>query len=51
MKLLLEVEITGDFEERLTNDSIIDILNAVIVEGAESVALNGRYKIIEVYDN
>jgi len=51
VKLLLEVEITGDFEERLKNDSIIDILNAVIVEGAESVALNGRYKIIEVYDN
>lgn len=49
MKALLEVEITGDFEDPLSNDSIIDILNAVIVDGADSVALEGEYRIIKVY--
>lgn len=48
MKVLLEVEITGDFEEQLTNDDIVDILNAVIVDGAEGVALTAKYKIIEM---
>ncbi|MEK3995484.1 hypothetical protein MKY29_12085 [Psychrobacillus sp. FSL K6-2365] len=49
MKALIEIEITGDFEEPLTNDSVIDILNFVICEGAESGNLDGSYKIIRVY--
>lgn len=49
MKALIEVEITGDFEEPLANDSIIDILNAVVVDGAESVAMDAKYKIIKAY--
>lgn len=48
MKALLEVEITGDFEEPLSNDDIINVLNAVIEDGAEAVCLNANYKIIEV---
>ena len=49
MKALIEIEITGDFEEPLNNDEIIDILNAVIRDGADSVCLYGSYKIIQVY--
>lgn len=49
MKALIELEITGDFEEPLSNDSIIDILNCVVCDGAESVCLNANYKIIQVY--
>lgn len=49
MKALIEIEITGDFEEPLTNDSIVDFLNFVICEGAESGNLDGKYKIIQVY--
>lgn len=51
MKALIEIEITGDFEEPLTNDSIIDILNDVIVDGADSVALKARYRIIKAHKN
>jgi hypothetical protein len=47
MKAVIEIEITGDFEEPLNNDGIIDVLNAVIIDGAESVCLNAKYKIIE----
>lgn len=49
MKALIELEITGDFEEPLSNDSIIDILNCVVCDGAENVCLNASYKIIQVY--
>lgn len=49
MKALIEIEITGDFEEPLTNDDMVGILNAVIVEGADSVALDGKYRIIQVF--
>lgn len=48
MKAVIELEITGDFDEPLSNDGIIDILNAVILDGADSVCLNAKYKIIEV---
>jgi len=49
MKALIEIEITGEFEEPLSNDDIVDILNAVIVDGADSVAMDGKYRIIQVY--
>ncbi|MBW3113546.1 hypothetical protein KYJ26_16955 [Bacillus sp. MCCB 382] len=49
MKALIEIEVTGNFEEPLSNDSIIDILNAVIVDGADSVCLDANYVIKEVY--
>ena len=49
MKALVEIEITGEFEEPLTNDGVIDILNFVICEGAEAGCLDGKYKIIQVY--
>jgi hypothetical protein len=49
MRALIEIEITGDFEEPLTNDSIIDILNAVVRDGADSVALTANYVIKAVY--
>jgi hypothetical protein len=48
MKALIELEITGDFDEPLSNDGVIDILNAVILDGADSCCLSARYKIIEV---
>jgi hypothetical protein len=48
MKAVIEIEITGDFEEPLNNDGIIDVLNAVIIDGADSVCLTAKYKIIEV---
>lgn len=48
LKALIEVEIIGDFEVPLTNESVIDILGAVIVDGAYSAALTGKYKIIEI---
>lgn len=48
MKVLLEVEITGEFEEPLANDDIIDILNSVIIDGADSVAMDANYKIIKM---
>lgn len=48
MRATIELEITGDFEEPLSNDGIIDIFNAVIVEGADSVCLTAKYKIINV---
>ena len=48
LKALIEVEIIGDFEVPLTNESVIDILDAVIVDGAYSAALTGKYKIIEI---
>ena len=48
MRVLLEIEVTGDFEEPLANDAIIDILNAVIVDGADSVALDAKYKIMKM---
>lgn len=48
MKVLLEVEVTGDFEEPLTNDGVIDILNDVIVDGAREVYLSANYKIIRM---
>lgn len=49
MKALIEIEITGDFEEPLTNDSIIELLDDVIYEGARGWHLHGSYKIIQVY--
>lgn len=49
MKALVEIEITGEFEEPLTNDGVIDILNFVICEGAEAGCLDGKYRIIQVY--
>jgi hypothetical protein len=48
MKALIELEVTGDFEEPLNNDGIIDILNAVIKDGADAVCLSANYKIVEV---
>jgi hypothetical protein len=48
MRAIIEIEITGDFEEPLNNDGIIDVLNAVIKDGADSVCLSAEYKIIEV---
>ena len=51
MKVLLELEITGDFEEPLTNDGVIDILNAAIVDGSESICLDANYKIIKVIES
>ncbi|MFG3613117.1 hypothetical protein [Rummeliibacillus stabekisii] len=49
MKALIEIEVTGDFEEPLSNDDIIDILNAVIRDGAESVCLDAKYRIIRAF--
>lgn len=49
MKALIEIEITGDFEEPLTNDSIVGLLDDVICEGARGWHLDGSYKIIQVY--
>lgn len=49
MKALIEIDITGDFEEPLTNDAIVELLNDVICEGARNWHLDGSYKIIEVY--
>lgn len=49
MKALVEIEITGDFEEPLINEDVIDILNFVICEGAEAGHLDGKYRIIQVY--
>lgn len=48
MRATIELEITGDFEEPLSNDEIIDILNAVIIDGADSGCLTANYKIINV---
>lgn len=48
MKALLEVEITGEFDEPLTNDGIIDILNFVICDGARAGHLDANYRIIEM---
>lgn len=42
MKAVIELEITGDFED------VIGILNAVILDGADSVCLGAKYKLIEV---
>jgi hypothetical protein len=50
MRAIIEIEITGDFEEPLTNDGINDILTAVICDGADSVALTGRYVIKEIIE-
>ncbi|MED3649982.1 hypothetical protein [Heyndrickxia sporothermodurans] len=50
MKAILEVEITGEFNEPLTNDGVVDILNAVIKDGADSVCLDANYRIIEVIE-
>jgi hypothetical protein len=49
MRALIEIEITGDFGEPLSNDSLLDIMNAVIVDGADSVCLTANYVIKEVY--
>ena len=48
MKAVIELEITGDFEEPLCNDGILDVLNAVIIDGADSVCLSANYKIIRM---
>lgn len=49
MKALIEIEITGDFEEPLTNDAIVELLDDVVCEGARKWHLDGTYKIIQVY--
>lgn len=49
MKALIEIEITGDFEEPLTNDAIVELLDDVIYEGARKWHLDGSYKIVRVY--
>lgn len=49
MKALLEVEITGEFDEPLRNDDVIDILNFVICDGARAGQLDANYRIIELY--
>ena len=49
MKALIEIEITGDFEEPLTNDAIVELLDDVICDGARRWHLDGSYKIIRVY--
>ena len=41
------MEITGDFEEPLSNDTIIDILNFVICDGARAGHLDASYRIIK----
>lgn len=51
MRALIEIEITGDLEEPLTNDAIVELLNDVICEGAGNWYLDGRYKIIELYED
>lgn len=49
MKALIEIEVTGEFDEPLTNDSIIDILDAVVRDGARSVGLDANFRIIQMY--
>lgn len=49
MKALIEIEITGDLEEPLSNESIIGLLDAVIYDGARSLYLDGSYRILTVY--
>lgn len=50
MKAVIELEITGDFKEPLSNDGIIDVLDAVIKDGADSVCLCADYRILEVVE-
>lgn len=45
MKVIVELDITGDWEEPLSNDSMIDILDAVVCDGARSVGM-ANFKII-----
>lgn len=48
MKALVEIEVTGEFDEPLRNDDIIDILNFVICDGARAGHLDASYRIIEM---
>lgn len=49
MKGLIEIEITGEFNEPLSNDSIIDILDAVVCDGARSVGMDASFRVIQMY--
>lgn len=51
MKLLIEIKISGDFEENLDEENIERILDAVICDGAESVCCTGSYVIKEIIEN
>lgn len=51
MKALIEVEITGDFTEDLSETEVIELLDVVICEGAEGVALTGSYVIKKIIEN
>jgi len=48
MKAIIEIEITGDFEEPLSNDAIIELLNDVICDGARHYYLDASYRIIKM---
>lgn len=49
MIVLVEMEVTGEWEEPLSNDSIIDILDAVICDGARSVGMDVSFKVIKAF--
>jgi hypothetical protein len=50
MKALIEIEITGDFTEDLSEKEIHELLTAVVCEGAASCALTGNYVIKEIIE-
>lgn len=50
MKALIEIEITGDFTENLTDAEIDALLDAVIGDGADACCLTGTFDIKEIIE-
>jgi hypothetical protein len=50
LKALVEIEITGDFEEGLTDDEVKQILDKVIEDGADLYYLTGKCELLKIYE-
>lgn len=48
VKAIIEIEITGDFGEPLSNEDIIELLNDVIIDGAKANCLDSSYQLIKM---
>lgn len=51
MKVLIELELSGDFSEDLSEDEIEEMLDKVIEYGSESCCLTGKYVLKKVINN
>ncbi len=51
MKAIIEIELSGDFGENLSEDEVEHLLDLVIKEGSESYCMTGRYILKEIIEN